>query len=44
MIAIKRNPGPMTVLKGARELREMFVKNKQLPKVQKDIKTIFGEK
>jgi len=37
------NPSPETIRKGVAELRAFFLRNKDVPKVQADLKKIFGE-
>ncbi len=37
------NPSPETTRKSVAELRAYFVRNKDLPKAQADLKKIFGE-
>ncbi len=37
------NPAPEALEESTRELRQMFVKNANLPKVQRDLKKIFAK-
>jgi hypothetical protein len=37
------NPAPEALEESTRELRQMFVKNANLPKVQRDLKKIFDK-
>ncbi len=37
------NPSPETTRKSVAELRAFFVRNKDVPKAQADLKKIFGE-
>ena len=41
-LQIKSDPNPVTITKIAHELRNIFVKNIEIPKVKKDLEKIFG--
>jgi hypothetical protein len=41
-LAVTANPSPDSIAKGVGELRQIFEKNAAVPKVQSDLKKIFG--
>ncbi len=42
-IIYEMNPSPETIQKSIQELREYFVRNKDLPKAQADLQKIFSK-